>query len=1020
MRRIDDPAFPELRFARGQRLGIVIAVCIVLGLALSIEYAALKLALLVLGLLIANYPARREIFGESWGLLGYLSFMLRFWSAMLGVWLLIAWMPMLIRWAGDYAVVAAVTLIALATIWGHFSAQTFAWITGTGPLGDPDLEVQLDEVLARAECREPRILRLDTRGGFMVNAFALPAFRRPAVLFSSDLLEALTAGETTAIFAHEVGHLEYFDRRRLLKRNLVIWTLFAALLAATVWLGAESALFSTLTWVWLLAILVLLVALTAGSQRREHDSDVRAVELTGDPEALVSGLTKIHNLMRMPRRWRESSEGRLSHPSLARRIRAIRESAGVADADAAAETPPQVIVVRGAEVPSEVVVLAADRLHWLQGLDEGIGLEPRTVLQAAHDCRSIRYSELADLRLEVRGMGGRYLKAVDGRGTTLRLAIRQEDVGRVKDVLERIDLQVRGTAPGATAKAVAESTNRRVSRLLASLAALVGLVPPISMPLVVTAMLVIIRPNRAMLATAGAIGVAAGILGLRGPGLTSLVVPALEVFLGVLLLGAALTRHRRALDEPKASWRLPALVLGGLGLLYLAGGAGALSSPFAVTQLHLWARYDPGLTVVLLGLAGMILSLRRRGAYWPAGAAVALAGGLIVVGTLWFRDSYADDPLAMGRPKPQASRAQLQFVREIPVDGRAYDLRLAPSGARVAALVAPDGKSDLYEKYGGGFQVELGDGGFVTIQAIDLAFLDDERVAVLRNKPTGELSLQVLELGSDPVPQYSIDIEPLADPVLRVDPLGIRWEVSGAVLHEGLAILLSGEIGSDAYQRSDWTFPGPDDSYLTVFEVSSGGAALAVTTRFEVGSLAGLLMSLNPMTQYSLPSVIYAVGRSDHTRLVATSSHVWCAEPLAGQPDFTCISTHREPATAVWSVDAEDERVAFVASVPGEYYEAVPGRGGVILLNGYYMPPALVELSSGASWMLDVPVHPGQSTESEAGPAETGEGDWLLDLLFGESQPDVYYEAMASQGDVVALASAGVESTEIRVYRINK
>lgn len=1023
MRRIDDPAFPELRFGRGQRLGIVIAVCFVSSLVLSIEYAALKITLAVLSLLVANYPARREIFGESWGLLGYLSYTLRFWLAMLGVWVLIAWMPMLIRWAGNYAIVAAVLLVALTSVWGHFSARTFAWIVGAEPLHDPDLKARFEEVMARAKCKEPRLLGLDTRGGFMVNAFALPAFERPAVLFSSDLLEALTASETAAIFAHEVGHLEYFDRRRLLRRNLVIWTLFAGLLAAAAWLGAESRLFVALTWAWPLVILLFLVGLMAGSQRREHDSDVRAVELTGDPEALVSALTKIHNLMRMPRRWRERSEGRLSHPSLARRIRAIREAAGLGEADSEVEAPPAVVVVRGAEEPSEVVVLAADRLHWLHGLDEEIDLEPRAVLQAAHDCRSIRYSELADLRLEVRGMVGRYLKAVDSRGATLRLALRQEDVARVKSVLETLDLKVRGTAPQVVGKTVAESVSRRFSRTVASLAALFALLPPISMPLFVAAVVGFVRPTRAALAAAGAIGVAAGLLGPRGTGATPLdgrpvFLSAVEVALGGLLLYAALARHRRTLDEPKGSWKLPAAVLGGLGVLYLAGGAVLLDSPLPATELHLWARYHPGLTVVLLGLAGMAVSLRKRAVYWPAGVAAALAATLIVVGTLWFRDSFAEDPLAVGRPAPRVGSAQLHLVREIPVAGRVYDLRLAPSGARVAALVVPDQKYGGSEKSAGGFRVEMADGGLATIEALDLAFLDDERVAVLRHEPSGEFGLQVLELAGEPVTEYAIEIEPATDPALRVDPLAGRWEVSGAALYEGRVWLLSGAIGGAAYRRSDWSFPGPDDSYITTFMANAGGSALAVTTWFENGSFSGLLMSLNPAAQNRLPSAIWAVGAAHHARLVTTLSNLSCAEPLAGQQDFICFSTHPGSETAVWSVDALSEQVRYVASVPGEYYEATLGEGGVLLLNSYYSRPALVELSSGAAWTLNVPVRPGSERKSET--AETNASDWLLDLLFGESEPAVYYEALAIQGDMVALAVAGGGSTEIRVYQIDK
>jgi hypothetical protein len=361
--------------------------------------------------------------------------------------------------------------------------------------------------------------------------------------------------------------------------------------------------------------------------------------------------------------------------------------------------------------------------------------------------------------------------------------------------------------------------------------------------------------------------------------------------------------------------------------------------------------------------------------------------------------------------------AQLQLVREIPVKGRAYDLRLAPSGARVAALVVPQQGYNGHEGYEGGFQVELADGGFVTIQATDLAFLDDERVAVLRYNPSGELSLQVLELGAEPIAEYEIDLEPVTDPVLRVDPLVGRWEVAGAVLHEGRATLLSGELGSAAYQRSDWNFAGPTDSYLTTFETNAGGPALAVTTWLEYGSFTGLLMGLNPMAQYSLPSAIWTVGASDQTRLVATTSHVWCAEPLAGQQVFACVSTHPESVTAIWSVDAVSEHVRLVASIPGEYHQTTLSLGGRLLFNGYYAPPALVELSSGTAWILDLPVH-GSGTESES--VESSESDWLLKLLFGASQPDFYFEAMASQGDMVAVAVAGVDATEIRVYRINR
>jgi hypothetical protein len=63
---------------------------------------------------------------------------------------------------------------------------------------------------------------------------------------------------------------------------------------------------------------------------------------------------------------------------------------------------------------------------------------------------------------------------------------------------------------------------------------------------------------------------------------------------------------------------------------------------------------------------------------------------------------------------------------------------------------------------------------------------------------------------------------------------------------------------------------------------------------------------------------------------------------------------------------------------------------------------------------------PVQKSATESESTESSESDWLLELIFGGSQPGVYYQAMASQGEMVALAVAGVDATEIRVYRIKE
>jgi Zn-dependent protease with chaperone function len=65
----------------------------------------------------------------------------------------------------------------------------------------------------------------------------------------------------------------------------------------------------------------------AKSQQHETESDLRAAALCGDPEALVRGLVKLHLHARIPRRYDVDIERAASHPSLVRRIQAIRAGA---------------------------------------------------------------------------------------------------------------------------------------------------------------------------------------------------------------------------------------------------------------------------------------------------------------------------------------------------------------------------------------------------------------------------------------------------------------------------------------------------------------------------------------------------------------------------------------------------------------------------------------------------------------------------------------------------------------------
>ena len=133
----------------------------------------------------------------------------------------------------------------------------------------------------------------------------------------------------TAIFAHEVAHLEHFHGATLKKFFWIGVAFITAAVTIAPLLRTYAPQYAWLIWGWPLVAVSYTVILMQSRQKHETQSDLRAVALTGDPDALVRGLTKLHALARMPRRLDPNVEVTASHPSLARRIQAIRAAANI-------------------------------------------------------------------------------------------------------------------------------------------------------------------------------------------------------------------------------------------------------------------------------------------------------------------------------------------------------------------------------------------------------------------------------------------------------------------------------------------------------------------------------------------------------------------------------------------------------------------------------------------------------------------------------------------------------------------
>ncbi|TVQ17713.1 MAG: hypothetical protein EA367_16925 [Leptolyngbya sp. DLM2.Bin15] len=148
----------------------------------------------------------------------------------------------------------------------------------------------------------------------MVNAFALQGGQ---VMFTQSLLEQLTKDEVDAVVAHELAHLQYGHHQSL--QGSWLW--------AAIGCGLITFMISTLVlpgFPWLpVTLVVSLLAYYLTSRRHEHQADVQAVLLTGNPKAMITALAKLAQFNQMPLEWGKRQELLLTHPSMRRRAAAI-------------------------------------------------------------------------------------------------------------------------------------------------------------------------------------------------------------------------------------------------------------------------------------------------------------------------------------------------------------------------------------------------------------------------------------------------------------------------------------------------------------------------------------------------------------------------------------------------------------------------------------------------------------------------------------------------------------------------
>ena len=924
LRRRDDAALTERLLTRQQHAHDVLFLSAGLVVVAAGSYSWFAVLVLVLGSWIGEYPSRRVLLDEQWTLATCLRWHVRFGVAWLGLPFMLLLAPSVIQAAGPSRWPVAAALAVVLGVWANQYTPTFLWLVRAAPMPWPPGWQALSE---SSGTRRPHLLRMPVPGGRVVNAFAFPSTRVPSVLFTDPALELLSAREQTAVFAHELAHLEHEGGRRYLIASAIAYGLVAVatLGAALAFDWLPPGLFISF---WSIALIVAFAWRLARQKAHETESDLRALALCNDAEALISGLTKLTMAGRLPRRWSSELEHGASHPSLARRLHAIRRAAGIARAPSPLEEPFVVPTTRA----GAFVTLDLERV-WVNDVRYPAQKAPKFLRRTTGSAWSAAYADLVELRIRASWQGGASLIARDRTGRSRVVTIAADDVAALQRRLDAVEPRLSQDVllpepPALVGRFTALALWIVSVDVLLTLGVIIGLVG-------------MIRPSRAALAAVAGVAGACGLilvadlgvlgdLGVHGDGWRSVAYAA-----GAGLVAAVagwLAVQPRTFDWRPADY-LP--VVGTLAVIVaLTWGPLAVhivrtsAPPAAIVQTLSGA---PLLWAALVALGAALLTAPPRGLRWSGAA-------LLAVSVLGGAGTTLVDRLALSRPivvkAPASDTGPLPRMAQIELPSRIGVLRVSPLGSRVAVWTREArGTPDRF--------LVLGlSGERSQIEARDLRFIDESTALVLVESMYRNV-LQHLELDgpSSGSPGWSIDL-PRTTGTTVSSVRGSAWAVVGYDTATQDFIGLVGRLGDADFKKQRWAFDDSERVDAETVEMSPDGRGFRAVSE------------LAPLAQLQWGPLIYsgrlarqsrvwrlATGRQD---LVATWP-VTAACRLVGQraEDVVCIGDHKT-RTLIWrfSLGAGPTRPLIVADMawrsgisPDGRFVALWGRDSIVLVD---------------------------------------------------------------------------------------
>lgn len=891
-RFVDDPALPERLMAARQRNGATVGATLVLLAYVSLDALSWSMPLMGVTLVAASHPLRKMLFAETWSLPSYVWFTTRLVLGIWGFWIALVWLPQWVEAAGSYDWIAAALLAALFVAWNARYAAIFRWLVGARPICDATLVPRFDAMVVRCGIPAPRFEQVDLNGGVIANALALPSLDRSSVLFSQTLLDRLGTDEIVAVCAHELAHLEHFNTarlRRMSRNNVALIVAGAALAPLSRLAGLSSSVIPFL--LWCVAVIAVMAARARDRQKNETASDLRALELCGNPQALIAGLTRLYTLGRVPRRLDSVTEQRASHPSLARRIRDIRAAAGM---DGTSLPAAATFLARGGRC---VVTFDSETLQWQE--TEG----------ALH---TLSYSHLVELRVVVHARRPPSLVAVERSSRRWEMPLATSDVARVQEVLDVVDAQL--PAPTVAPDAFWPG----VSRVVLGFGAILGLLCG-QIAIAVVMLLAALQPAAPLVAAAGFAALTAAAMLVGHEDRTATTPLEMAVMLG--LLGAGLlyaARAKRTDDIPVRA----VTVAAALGVFAAVSVAAVVLSGLDPVRLHQSARSSTATPVLLLSFAGALTMWRSRGAKYAAIPVLVIAAATTTAASSGFLDRFGRDPFLAQADAIAWTTVTSEPVQEFSVPFSSSSIRLSPSG-HLIALVA-DNEDD--ERGPVTFHVGRPGGALTEIVADNLFFLNDSELLIV-DSDGDDVELRHVRSDTPARILWRVRVADAVGETVSVTAEQKRWRVLAWDRARRQIVRAEGVVGQPAFERRQWLADESDEGWTHAL-ASSADDVVFVESRYETGFLhttrfapwAWMLWPPDSETRFRRAS-------GGRTRDVAVSRLDARCHPGALPTDDLLCSAFDGTRTRFIAIDPASSRVQGIAWLDGRFFVTSESTG---------------------------------------------------------------------------------------------